>query len=209
MFGSENAGNGRFTRTPEPSPRALDPPPRGGALFSSLLLLLPCYTSLGISQSMCRHTRPHRASGRPEVPQSSHFALQKQPPGPPQGSPKSAPRRSPGCSSCLFRNHRIPLAFYKFLELSWTPQSLFRSPGRPLACSQSRLGRTGILFPRPGASRGLPGGPPDASGASREASHLPPGPPPGAQKGPQEGLFRAPKNAPGAPQDASPPKAAP
>ena len=187
MFGSENAGNGRLPRTPEVLPRAAVPWSRGGAFFRFFPDLLPAYDSLGISQSMCRHGRAHWASGRPEVPESSHFALQKQPPGPPQERPKSAPRRSLGCSSCLFRNHRIPLAFYRFLELSWTPQSLFRSPGRPLACSQSRFGRTGILFPRPGASRGLPGGPPDASGASREASHLPPGPP----RGPKRGLRRA------------------
>ena len=152
VFSSENAGIVRFPLPPHPLPRAADPSSWEAGFSSFFRNLLRAYNSLGISQPQWRHGRARWASSRPEVPERCQRGVQRDPPKTPQEGPKSGPRPSPGCSSCHFKNHRIPFGFYTFFEVSRSPQSVFWSPRSALGCSQSRFGGTCILFGGPGAS---------------------------------------------------------
>ena len=116
-FSYENAGIVRFTRCPHCSPRAAAPRSLGGRFFGFFRNLLRAYPSLGISQPEWGHRRASWASSRPEVPER----CPKGAPKTPQEGPKSGPRRSAGCSSCHFKNHRIPFGFYTFFKVSKSP----------------------------------------------------------------------------------------
>ena len=87
--------------------------------------MLRAYPSLGISQPEWGHRRATWASSRPEVSER----CPKGAPKTPQESPKSGPRRSAGCSSWHFKNHRIPLVFIHFLRYRGVLRASCGAPG--------------------------------------------------------------------------------